>query len=170
MTGGIKYDNEKNRLDLICPEVILEMGRYMNWDRFFAADAYRKTLEHALEWRYKKTFGELQNALCQLHFLYVADEELDGIQYANETSIAAIVPEFIELIGKVLTFGSKKYDDNNWMRLDNLQNRYYGAFMRHMMAWRKGENNDPETGLSHLGHAACCLHFILWKELQEVNK
>ena len=33
--------------------------------------------------------------------------------------------------------------------------------MRHMWAWWRGETADPETGASHLHHAACCLAFLI---------
>jgi hypothetical protein len=30
-----------------------------------------------------------------------------------------------------------------------------------MFAWWRGEDTDPETGLSHLAHAGCCLMFLM---------
>jgi len=33
--------------------------------------------------------------------------------------------------------------------------------MRHIAAYNEHENKDPESGLSHLAHAACCLLFLL---------
>jgi len=59
----------------------------------------------------------------------------------------------------VLTFGAIKYDDRNW-ELGIEYGRVFAACMRHMWAWWLGEDNDPETGLSHLHHAACCIHFL----------
>jgi hypothetical protein len=70
----------------------------------------------------------------------------------------------IEEVVKVLTFGSMKYNDNNWQGLDNANERYYAAAMRHLVAWRNGEMKDSESGLSHLAHAACCLVFLFWFE------
>jgi hypothetical protein len=35
-------------------------------------------------------------------------------------------------------------------------------------AYIGGEDKDPETGLSHIAHAACCLFFIL--EFEETHK
>jgi hypothetical protein len=68
-------------------------------------------------------------------------------------------PAFIEAVAKVLTYGAAKYDDDNWLKID--KERYYGALMRHIIAWRKGENLDRESGLPHLAHAACNLLFLM---------
>lgn len=60
---------------------------------------------------------------------------------------------------RVLTFGANKYADRNWEKgID--YSRVYGAMLRHMTAWWGGEDHDPETGESHLNHAACCVMFL----------
>lgn len=56
-------------------------------------------------------------------------------------------------VGKVYTFGARKYDDRNWEK-GIKYSRIYGAMMRHCWAWWNREDNDPETGLSHMIHAA----------------
>ena len=43
-----------------------------------------------------------------------------------------IEPEFIEGVGKVLTFGADKYEPNNWQKVEDAENRYYAAAMRHL--------------------------------------
>ena len=78
--------------------------------------------------------------------------------------------EEVEDIVKVLTLGSLKYSRDNWMRVPDLENRYFDALMRHLIAYRKGEQLDPESQLSHLSHAACCLLFIQWGEKQRKAK
>lgn len=65
----------------------------------------------------------------------------------------------IEEIGKVLTFGAKKYADHNW-RGGLTYSRCLGATFRHLFAYLRGENKDPETGLSHISHALCELMFL----------
>jgi len=75
----------------------------------------------------------------------------------------------IEDIVKILTFGAAKYAPNNWQLVDNGTDRYYAALMRHLVAWRKGELIDPESGESHLSHAACCLVFLMWLNKQNKN-
>ena len=68
-------------------------------------------------------------------------------------------PLFLEGIAKVLTFGAKKYCDHNWIKCDSIM-RYFGATMRHLWAFARGEDNDEETGINHLFHAGCCLMFL----------
>lgn len=70
----------------------------------------------------------------------------------------------IEKMVDILTSGAKKYSDNNWKKVEPFIERYFAAMMRHLIAWRKGDKIDSETGKSHLNHAACCLHFLMWKE------
>lgn len=65
----------------------------------------------------------------------------------------------IEDLAKVLTHGARKYSDNNWHKCTSVM-RYFGAAMRHMIAFWRGEDNDPESGLPHLSHAMCCIMFI----------
>ncbi len=69
--------------------------------------------------------------------------------------------QLIEVV-KVLTYGSNKYDDNNWMKVPNGRERYFDAGMRHATDWWKGEKLDHESGLHHLAHAICCFLFAMW--------
>lgn len=36
------------------------------------------------------------------------------------------------------------------------------SLLRHVFAFKEGENTDPESGLSHLGHAACNIMFLTY--------
>lgn len=67
----------------------------------------------------------------------------------------------IEGISKVLGFGAKKYDAHNW-RKGISTSRLLGACLRHVFAFMGGQDNDPESGESHLYHAGCCLMFAAW--------
>lgn len=70
----------------------------------------------------------------------------------------------INEVGKVLTFGAKKYADNNW-RGGMKWGRLVGATLRHVFAFMGGENTDKESGLHHLAHAAtdilCVLEYTI---------
>lgn len=65
----------------------------------------------------------------------------------------------LEEVAHVMTFGAKKYAPYNWQGLS--VSRLYGAALRHLWAWWRGEDADPETGRSHLAHAACCVLMAL---------
>lgn len=78
-----------------------------------------------------------------------------------------IEPQFIEDVGEVLTFGAAKYEPNNWQNVEDAEDRYYAAALRHLMAWRRGEVVDEESGLSHLKHAATNLMFLLHFERED---
>jgi hypothetical protein len=65
----------------------------------------------------------------------------------------------------VLGVGAKKYAPRNWEN-GVAWSRYYDASMRHLTSWWMGEKDDPEDGLPHLAHAACCVLFLLAYELR----
>ena len=72
-----------------------------------------------------------------------------------------------EEIVEILTFGSEKYEDNNWQQVPAPRRRYFAALCRHVMAWWRGERKDKESGKSHLAHAGCCLLFLMWFDNEE---
>jgi hypothetical protein len=84
-----------------------------------------------------------------------------GIKYdGGKVRLDLLPPEFLEGTAKVLTFGADKYGEYNWAKgMD--WHRPYSALQRHLIAWWGGEDTDPETGLSHLAHAACNVAFLM---------
>lgn len=57
----------------------------------------------------------------------------------------------------VMGIGAKKYGAFNWRRDAVRAMTYVGAIYRHLAAWLDGEDNDPESGQSHLAHIrGCC--------------
>lgn len=67
---------------------------------------------------------------------------------------SARFPTFALHDGTVETPGERNWEKGmSW-------GRCYAACLRHLWAWWRGEDNDPETGLSHLDHALCCLLFL----------
>jgi hypothetical protein len=75
--------------------------------------------------------------------------------------------EALEQIALVMDFGKQKYDAHNW-RKGFQWSRPLSAAIRHIMAFNDGEDKDPESGLSHLAHAACCIMFLL--EFEKTHK
>ncbi len=66
----------------------------------------------------------------------------------------------VEEVALVLAFGGGKYGDNNW-RKGMFWSRVIAASLRHIFAFMRGEDKDPESGLSHLAHAATNLLFLI---------
>ncbi len=96
---------------------------------------------------------------------------MGGKKYDGETpKMYLLPPKALLEVSKVLTFGAAKYDEHNWKKLDNLQNRYSGAALRHIFSHIDGEEYDDETGLDHLAHAICCLMFKLEAKLDGNKK
>ncbi len=83
-----------------------------------------------------------------------------GVKYdAGKAQLGLISSRFLNGLGRVLTYGARKYAAHNW-RKGLHTSRYYDALQRHLLAWNDGEDVDPESGHSHLYHAACCLMFL----------
>jgi hypothetical protein len=88
-------------------------------------------------------------------------QEQGGLKYDSEKPPVDLVPSAAILeIAKVLEFGSKKYAKWNWAKGINYT-RLLAAAMRHILAYKEGEDKDAESNLSHIAHACCCLSFLL---------
>lgn len=89
---------------------------------------------------------------------------MSGTKNDTEKNRLDLLPtEALEEIAKVLTFGAKKYADYNWTK-GFVWSRLLGATLRHLFAFMRGEDKDPESGISHLAHAGCCILFLLYHE------
>lgn len=95
---------------------------------------------------------------------------MEGLKYDQDKPPMALIPYFIVAeIAKVLDHGAKKYYPWNWAKGMNWS-RLIGAAERHIGAFKDGEDKDPETGISHLAHAGCCILFLLGYSLKQLGK
>lgn len=65
----------------------------------------------------------------------------------------------LEGIAHVLTFGAQKYDPHNW-RGGIAYSRIISSLLRHLAAFQRGEDIDPESGLPHIDHIGCNVMFL----------
>lgn len=94
-----------------------------------------------------------------------------GVKHDKEKIRWSLLPfDALEEVIKVLMHGSKKYADFNWIHVDNGNERYFNAAMRHLIAWKNGEKIDPESNLNHCAHACVNCLFLLYFELHPKNK
>ena len=85
----------------------------------------------------------------------------------NKLPLHLLSTEAMNQTAAVLAFGAEKYSEHNW-RNGFAWSRPLAAAMRHITAFNDGEDKDPESGLSHLAHAACCIMFLL--EFEKTSK
>lgn len=79
-----------------------------------------------------------------------------------------LAPDFLYAIADILDFGQKKYAPRNWEKgMD--WSRVYRAAIGHLFDWFMRKGPDPETGKSHLWHAACCVMFLVCYEIRGVG-
>jgi hypothetical protein len=87
-----------------------------------------------------------------------------GVKNDSEKPDYSLLPlEALEGVVRVLAYGAKKYSRSNWTRVRPTR-RYFAAALRHLAQYKSGEQNDPESGQSHLAHAVASLVFCLWFE------
>jgi len=55
----------------------------------------------------------------------------------------------------------ERYGGYNWRHSKVCATTYISAIMRHLDAWRDGEDNDPESGVSHIAHVAASCNILL---------
>jgi hypothetical protein len=62
----------------------------------------------------------------------------------------------------VLALGAEKYGGCfNWRKQPVGAATYVSAALRHLAQWFDGQDNDAESGVSHLAHARACLGILL---------
>lgn len=78
---------------------------------------------------------------------------------SKKTPLGLIPAPAMEEIANVLKLGASKYGEYNWRKTKVATNTYVHAILRHLNAWRDGEDLDPESSRSHIAHiaAGCCI-------------
>lgn len=77
------------------------------------------------------------------------------------------MPRALSRVIDVLTFGAQKYEAHSWQLVENGEERYDDAKLRHMLKQAMGETYDDESGIEHLAHEICNGLFLLEKLLRK---
>lgn len=70
-------------------------------------------------------------------------------------------PVALEQTAWVHKLGNDKYGPFNWRKTGVCATTYVSAIMRHLNAWRDGEDLDPESGISHIAHVATSCNILM---------
>ena len=80
-----------------------------------------------------------------------------SLRYNNGKPDYSLIPmAALAEVARVLEYGASKYERGNWLKPTSWEVSF-ACLQRHMSAWQAGEDNDEESGRSHLAHAACNL-------------
>lgn len=80
---------------------------------------------------------------------------------AGKAPLSMIPLEALTAEAQVFAFGAKKYGKSNY-KSGMTWTRVIDAALRHINAYASGEDKDPESGMSHLAHAKCCLSMLIF--------
>lgn len=87
---------------------------------------------------------------------------MEGIKYdTGKPRMDLLDPYAIETLAAVLTLGAEKYNPHNY-RNGISYSRLTASLLRHVFAFLRGQDTDPETGYSHIAHAMANCMFLLW--------
>ena len=103
---------------------------------------------------------------------------MEGVKFDTDKPRWGLLPlEQVEQVVEILTFGAKKYSDDNWKRVENARERYFDAMMRHIKDYRLAKElnnhklkNDIESGKNHLAHVICNALFLMWFDEHDNDK
>lgn len=102
---------------------------------------------------------------------YLVKDQSKGKKFDNGKPRYSLLPVLaLDETVKVLTYGSIKYEDFNWMKVEKPNDRFFSAAQRHLWSWQKGEKIDPESNTNHLANAITNLMFMLELELAKTNE
>lgn len=83
----------------------------------------------------------------------VTDPGTGGMKGSKPLQMGGIDPLARGELGKASSFGESKYGRGNYLK-GYSWSLSVDALHRHLLAFEMGEDNDKESGLSHMAHAA----------------
>lgn len=90
-----------------------------------------------------------------------SDAKGSGARYNNGKPDYSLIPLCtLEEEARVWMYGKAKYAAWNWAK-GMPWSVPFGSAMRHLAAWQKGEDIDPESGQSHLAHVMCNMRMLM---------
>ena len=83
------------------------------------------------------------------------DHAVPGAKFdADKPRLGLVLLDFkhaLNAVGRIGTFGAAKYSDGGWLYVENGEERYTSAMLRHLFV---DEDYDPESNELHAAHAA----------------
>lgn len=81
---------------------------------------------------------------------------------AKKPGVWSVLPRWVSLaVGRVMSVGAAKYGAFNYRDTPIYASTYEDAMERHAALWFDGEDNDSETGVSHLASVIACATLLM---------
>jgi len=157
-----------NNLGYARPSVLAKSGARVTKTGYEAIKDLPNVIDHTVE--EDEVFQDITNTAGAKIDKDVQQGLIKAVKFDEGKRDWSLLPyDSIEEIAKVLEFGKIKYAAWNWTEGGGFKyTRVFNASMRHLLAFMRGEDKDPDSGLSHIAHLGCnvlfLLHFILNKE------
>ena len=84
-----------------------------------------------------------------------------GAAGAKKVPMWLLPPYALQQTAWVHKLGASKYQPYNWRDTGVCATTYISAIMRHLDAWRDGEDIDPESGVTHLAHISASCNILM---------
>lgn len=80
---------------------------------------------------------------------------------SGKIDLSYIEPAMVRAIAEAMEFGAKKYGRHNYRKGGFTNMRLVASLLRHLMSYLEGEDDDQESGLPHLSHAAANIQMLI---------
>lgn len=93
----------------------------------------------------------------------MADSNLNPKHLIGKTKLPlSLFPLSAIILGSLAMLdGLLKYGRDNFRTSPIYASVYADAALRHINFWLEGEDEDPESGISHLGHVLACIAIVV---------
>lgn len=92
----------------------------------------------------------------------VTNAKLDKDVEGQKKTPLRVVPPILDLeVSGPLSQGAQKYGSYNWRHKDISLALHLEAIERHLAAYKDGENRAPDSGFTHLAHAAATIAILM---------
>jgi|688.fasta_scaffold768638_1 hypothetical protein len=141
------------------------------WDKDFLSrshsnEEYQREIKSLLERaaEYCSRIQQLESQVKTEAVVPVGDVNSDskgsGARFNDGKASFELIPLCtLEDEARVWAHGQRKYASWNWAK-GMAWSVPFACAMRHLAAWQRGEELDPESGLPHLAHAMCNLRML----------
>ena len=76
--------------------------------------------------------------------------------------MSLVPPQWNKVLAEVMDFGARKHGDFTWLTSERNFSDLIDATKRHILAWEQGLDDDTESELPHLAHAASNLLMLYY--------